>query len=226
MTEPAPLSCPPPSPITYDSCCAETYGGLVLQTQFWSTYTGLESQGQLLPGDTWTLHGLWPDFCNGSYTQYCDLTRQYDPVPSPNTTNGLANGTVVPPWKGFNMTSIIQAFGRYDLLAYMNRFWVNQGASNDAFWAHEFSKHATCYSTFAVPCYGPKYVQNEDVIDFFDTTINYYKRYPTWGWLAQAGIRPSNTTQTSLSDLRRVLTKASGALPYIGCSGMAIPREF
>jgi len=57
-----------------DSCCTETYGGLVLSTQFWDTYTGLESQGQVLPKDTWSLHGLWPDFCNGSYTGYCDLS--------------------------------------------------------------------------------------------------------------------------------------------------------
>jgi hypothetical protein len=56
-----------------DSCCTETFGGLVLSTQFWDTYTGLESKGQLLPKNTWSLHGLWPDFCNGSFTQYCDL---------------------------------------------------------------------------------------------------------------------------------------------------------
>jgi hypothetical protein len=60
-------------PNVTDSCCTETFGGLVLSTQFWNTYTGFESQGQVLPKNTWTLHGLWPDFCNGSYTQYCDL---------------------------------------------------------------------------------------------------------------------------------------------------------
>jgi ribonuclease T2 len=61
------------NPAFTDSCCTETFGGLVLSTQFWDTYTGLEAEGQVLPRDTWTLHGLWPDFCNGSYTQYCDL---------------------------------------------------------------------------------------------------------------------------------------------------------
>jgi ribonuclease T2 len=124
-----------------DSCCTETYGGLVLATQFWSTYTGLESAGQVLPKDSWTLHGLWPDYCNGSYTQYCDLrytfhcivhlvkkglmandSRQYDPVPSPNTTTGTPSGQPVPAYKGPSIDTLIEPFGRYDLLAYMNKY--------------------------------------------------------------------------------------------------------
>jgi ribonuclease T2 len=48
-----------------DSCCNVAPGGLVLQTQFWDTYTGLESQGQLLPQGSWGIHGLWPDNCDG-----------------------------------------------------------------------------------------------------------------------------------------------------------------
>ncbi|KAK5086502.1 hypothetical protein LTS08_004189 [Lithohypha guttulata] len=212
-------SCPAQSPSSVDTCCTETFGGLILLTQFWSTYTGLEAQGQLLPRDTWTLHGLWPDFCNGSYTQYCDLRRQYDPVPSPNTTNGLPNGTVVPPYRGAPVSTFLEAFQRYDLLDYMNTYWVNQRASNNEFWAHEFSKHATCFSTFQLPCYGPRYQNHSDVIDYFETTIEYYRRFPTWGWLAQNNIRPSNTTQVTLSDVQGTLARASGATPYVGCSG-------
>ena len=56
-----------------DSCCTDAFAGLVLSTQFWNTYTGLESQGQVLQKNTWALHGLRTDFCSGSYTQYCDL---------------------------------------------------------------------------------------------------------------------------------------------------------
>jgi ribonuclease T2 len=56
------LSCPSSDPSKVDSCCVETFGGLVLSTQFWNTYTGGEAQGQLLPTDTWTLHGLWVNF--------------------------------------------------------------------------------------------------------------------------------------------------------------------
>lgn len=218
-TEEPLLSCPPQSPSDVDSCCVETFGGLLLTTQFWDTYTGLESEGQLLPENTWTLHGLWPDFCNGSFTQYCDLTRQYDPIPSPNTTNGLPNGTFVPPYNGSNIGTFLEPFGKYDLLEYMNNYWIAQNQDNAGFWGHEFSKHATCFSTFNVPCYGPEYRKHEEVVDFFQTAIKYYKRVPTYKWLKEASIVPSNTTQYTYTDIRNVLSAKHGAIPFIGCSG-------
>lgn len=190
-----------------------------MATQLWDTYTGLESQGQVLPKDSWTLHGLWPDFCNGSYTQYCDLSRQYDPDPSPNTTTGTPAGLPVPPYAGPDIGTFLGSLGRYDLLAYMRRHWVARGQPSPGFWAHEFSKHATCYSTFDVPCYGPRYVEHEDVADFFETAVAYYRGLPTWAWLAAAGITPSNATAYSLADVRAVLAAAFGAVPYIACAG-------
>jgi ribonuclease T2 len=87
---------------------------------------------------------------------------------------------------------------------------VSQGGPSPNFWAHEFSKHATCYSTFDVPCYGPEYVEHEDVIDFFETAIMYYLRLPTHVWLANKGMKPSNTTTYSLSDMRAALTAGFG----------------
>ncbi|KAL4399091.1 RNA endonuclease [Malassezia pachydermatis] len=202
-----------------DSCCSETFGGLVLSTQFWDTHTGEEENGQLLPQKHWTLHGLWPDFCNGSFTQYCDLNRQYDPSPSPNTTNGEPDGTPVPAWKGPGVDTFIEDWGRKDLLDFMNTFWVSQGSPNKDFWAHEFSKHGTCYSTFDIPCYGPKYRKNEDLIEFYETAIKFYRELPTYDWLAAEGITPSNKTAYSLSDITNALKKHYGATPHLGCSG-------
>ncbi|KAL9621974.1 MAG: hypothetical protein Q9160_003636 [Pyrenula sp. 1 TL-2023] len=214
------LSCSPAAtPSLTDSCCSETFGGLLLSTQFWDTRTGLESQGQLLPPQSWTLHGLWPDFCNGSFTQYCDLSRQYDESPSPKTQNGLPNGTLVPPYTGPTVDTFLPPLGASDLLAYMNKYWVSQGSANPTFWAHEFSKHATCYSTFDLPCYGPEYVEHEDVVDFFATAVLYYERLPTYDWLEEAGVTPSNTTKYTLSQLQDALSSKYGALPYIGCTG-------
>ncbi|KAI0022660.1 ribonuclease T2 family protein [Xylariomycetidae sp. FL0641] len=221
--EPPVLSCSEKAqPGLVDTCCVETYGGLVLQTQFWNTYTGLESDGQLLPEDTWTIHGLWPDFCNGSYTQYCDLSRQYDPFPSPNTTDGTPDGTPVEPWTGAPISDYLEAFEKYDLLAYMNKYWTAQAQPSPQLWAHEFSKHATCYSTFDVACYGAGYRPHAEVVDFFATVVSYYRALPTWAWLAAAGIRPSNTTAYSLGDVQAAVAAGYGQgkqRPYVGCSG-------
>ena len=125
------------------------------------------------------------------------MTRQYDPIPSPNTTNGLKNGTAVPAYTGPNIGTFLEPFGRYDLLDYMNNYWIAQVSNspkhllplphtktpqnqdNPGFWGHEFSKHATCFSTFNVPCYGPLHREHEEVVDFFSTAIKYYQRFPT-----------------------------------------------
>jgi len=206
-------------PSAVDTCCVETFGGLFLSTQFWTISTYRESQGQLLPASSWSVHGLWPDFCNGSYTQYCDLSRQYDPEPSPNTTTGTPSGTPVPPWNGTTIDVWIRDFGRLDLLAWMEEYWIAQGQPSAELWAHEFSKHATCFSTFDVPCYGPNYVEHQEIIEFFDTVIKYFLREPTYEWLEKAGITPSNETAYSLADLQDALSQEYGAVPYLGCSG-------
>ncbi|KAJ1554706.1 hypothetical protein HK405_004282, partial [Cladochytrium tenue] len=58
-----------------------------------------------------------------------------------------------------------------------------------------------------------------DVVDFFSAALTFYRRLPTYKWLTDAGIVPSNSTTYTLSDLQAALTAQHGALPYIGCSG-------
>ncbi|KIJ54910.1 hypothetical protein M422DRAFT_73659 [Sphaerobolus stellatus SS14] len=198
-----------------DTCCSPTPGGLVLATQFWDTYTGLESQGQLLPdASTWTIHGLWPDFCDGSFTGYCDVTRQYDPTPDASS---------VAAYTGPGIDTFISAFGRKDLLAYMEKYWISQGSPNANFWAHEFSKHATCFSTYDTACYTP-YFKHAEVVDFFDSAIRAYKMFPTGQFLASQGIVPSNTTTYTLTQLNNAIKAHTGAIPYFGCSGANAPE--
>ena len=32
--------------------------------------------------DSWTIHGLWPDYCDGTYPQFCDSSREYSNIKS------------------------------------------------------------------------------------------------------------------------------------------------
>jgi ribonuclease T2 len=112
----------------------------------------------------------------------------------------------VPPYKGPGVDTFIKEFGRHDLLDYstlfskfpfgkpyetdfvsVNMFWINQGAPNEEFWAHEFSKHATCTSTFDVACYGPDYKEHMDVVNFYETVVRVFQQYPTYSMLQSCG---------------------------------------
>jgi len=54
---------------------------------------------------------LWPDFCDGSYTQYCDESRQYN-----------------------NISCILESYGRKDLLTFMEKYWKDQSGDDQSFW--------------------------------------------------------------------------------------------
>lgn len=53
-----------------------------------------------------------------SFEQYCDLSRQFDPKPSPAV---LPDGTAVPAYKGPGVDTFVAEFGRLDLLDYSTR---------------------------------------------------------------------------------------------------------
>lgn len=193
---PQPLSCHLNS-TNVNTCCSPQPGGLTLTTQFWDTYTGTASK---LPARSWTLHGLWPDNCNGSYQSYCDASR--------NIT-------------GEQLTSIILNYGRADLLSEMNKFWVNQGGPNSDLQAHEYAKHATCTSTFDAKCYaGYRNGSNAfyDVVDYAETALAYFHTHPTYQFLESSGIVPSNTTTYNLTQLQNAAKAGTGFPAYFGCS--------
>ncbi|KAL3955614.1 hypothetical protein ACCO45_011177 [Purpureocillium lilacinum] len=182
-----------------DTCCTETYGGLLVATQIWNTFTGLESKGQIYPKNHWTIHGLWP-----ARAQH---HRRHP------------HGTPVPPYTGEPIDKWFKPYGKLDLLAYMNKYWVSQYDPNWVFWAHEFSKHATCYSTFQTECYGPKATEHGDLFEFFETVIKFQRTLPTFKWLSKADIKPSNKTAYTLSKIQKALTKEFSLVPFLGCSG-------
>lgn len=94
-----------------NTCCFNTPGGLLLQTQFWDTNPATG------PSDSWTIHGLWPDNCDGTYQSNCDKSRAYK-----------------------NITSILQAQGRTELLDYMDTYWKDENGDDESFYEHEWGK--------------------------------------------------------------------------------------
>ena len=133
-----------------DTCCFNAPGGQLLQTQFW------DSNPPTGPSDSWTIHGLWPDHCDGTYDANCDAARAYT-----------------------NITQILQAAGATDLLSYMNIYWKDYQGNDESFWEHEWGKHGTCISTLNPSCY-TNYSPQEEVVDFFNKTVNLFQTLPSY----------------------------------------------
>ncbi|CEJ93907.1 Putative Ribonuclease Trv [[Torrubiella] hemipterigena] len=191
------VSCPANSPLSchnstavQDTCCFIPTGQLV-QTQFWdfSPATG--------PSDSWTIHGLWPDNCDGSYPAQCDDDRAYT-----------------------NITDILSDKAP-DTLSYMQTYWKDYKGDDETFWEHEWGKHGTCISTLEPSCYS-NYQTTQEAADFFTRTVGLFKTVPTYSWLAAAGITPSTSKTYSLSTIQDVLTKKHGAAVTLKCKNKVI----
>ncbi|KAL1297199.1 hypothetical protein AAFC00_004769 [Neodothiora populina] len=181
----APLSCQSTSSNT---CCTEVQGQ-VLQVQFWDTKPATG------PEDHWTIHGLWPDYCDGSYTSTCDKNRQYT-----------------------NISCILESAGRDDLLDLMQTYWKDQSGGDESFWEHEWGKHGTCYSTLNPSCY-TDYTAQEEVVDFFQQTVDLFQSLPTYDYLASAGIYPSSTQNYTETEILAALRAGHGAAASLSCDG-------
>ena len=133
-----------------NTCCYNTPGGLFQQVQFWDTnpVTG--------PTSSWTIHGLWPNNCDGTYSEDCDKSRAYT-----------------------NITQLLEAAGQTSVLSYMQTYWVSDDESNEAFWDHEWETHGTCISTLSPNCY-TGYTPGEEAVDFFVKVVSLFKTLPTY----------------------------------------------
>ncbi|KAG6010312.1 hypothetical protein E4U43_008605 [Claviceps pusilla] len=185
-----PLSCHNQT-IVENTCCFIPSGQL-LQTQFW------DSQPAAGPPDSWTIHGLWPDNCDGSYPKLCDDSRAYTDI-----------------------EDVLSSAGATDTLEYMKEFWKDYKGDDETFWQHEWGKHGTCISSLSPSCYSD-YQSKEEAVDFFKKTVELFKTLPTYRWLADAGITPSSSKYYSLSKIQSVLSEQHGAEVTLGCKGKAL----
>ncbi|KAF2121946.1 ribonuclease M [Lophiotrema nucula] len=179
--------------VVADLCCFNAPGGQLLQTQFWDTdpATG--------PDNSWTIHGLWPDHCDGTFDANCDSTRAYT-----------------------NISAIISSFGKTDLLTYMQTYWKDYQGNDETFWEHEWGKHGTCISTLDPDCY-TDHKPTEEVVDFFQKTVDLFKALPSYEWLSAAGIVPSTSATYTTQAIQNALAKnRPGVTVTLGCSSGAL----
>uniref|UniRef100_A0A0W0FAY3 ribonuclease T2 n=1 Tax=Moniliophthora roreri TaxID=221103 RepID=A0A0W0FAY3_MONRR len=175
-------------------CCFEAPGGQLLQTQFWDTNP---STG---PSDSWTIHGLWPDNCDGTYEQNCDPSRAYT-----------------------NLPSILSSQGASSTLEFMQEFWLDINGNDESFWEHEWSKHGTCMSTLEPSCLPSGSAKGAEAVAYFQTVVKLFKSLPTYTWLSNQGITPSTSKTFTLSQLTTALkTESGGFTPALDCSGSTL----
>ncbi|KAH8655903.1 ribonuclease T2 [Xylariales sp. PMI_506] len=181
-------SCSAAASASTNTCCVNKPGGLLLQTQFWDTdpVTG--------PSNSWTIHGLWPDNCDGTYEESCDSSRDYTDI-----------------------TSILQSFGKSALVTYMQAYWQSNDGTPESFWEHEWSTHGTCVSTLDPDCY-TSYTKGEEAADFFQIVVDLFKTLDTYTALQNAGITPSSSKTYTSAAIIAALTKVTGKTPVILCS--------
>ncbi|KAJ6526243.1 ribonuclease, partial [Mycena vulgaris] len=171
-------------------CCFESPGGLLLQTQFWDTSP---STG---PSNSWTIHGLWPDKCDLTFSENCDPSRAY---------TGIA--------------SLLTAQGASSTLSTMQTFWKDINGNDETFWEHEWSTHGTCMSTLKPTCLPSGSAKGAEAVAFFQTVVKLFQALPTFTWLSNQGITPSASTTHTLASLTAAIRAESGFTPSFDCSG-------
>ncbi|KAJ7137934.1 ribonuclease T2-like protein [Mycena epipterygia] len=171
-------------------CCFESPGGLLLQTQFWDTSP---STG---PSNSWTIHGLWPDKCDLTFSENCDPSRAYTGI-----------------------SSLLTAQGASSTLTFMETFWKDISGNDETFWEHEWATHGTCMSTLKPSCLPAGSAKGAEAVAFFQTVTKLFQALPTFTWLSNQGITPSSTTTHTLASLTAAIKAESGFTPSFDCSG-------
>ncbi|EIN13900.1 ribonuclease T2 [Punctularia strigosozonata HHB-11173 SS5] len=178
------------STVVKDTCCFEA-NGLLLQTQYW------DFDPASGPDDSWTIHGLWPDYCDGTYPASCDSSRAYTDISGLLTDQGAS-----------------------DTLDYMETYWVQPAkfGTDESFWEHEWAKHGTCMTTLETSCLPSGSSKGAEAVAFFKTVVKLFKKLPTYDWLANQGITPDSDKTYTLKELTSALEAESGGFtPALDC---------
>lgn len=176
-----------------DKCCVPDQGHFVLAIQWLPSYcknVGKNRECNIetlenVAKNTWTLHGLWPGNCDGvTYISNCNPEREVE-----------------------NIEEVIRSRDE-DLLHKMEKVWAsgNPDSTNNWFWAHEWNKHGQCVSTITPECLGDKYKENDDIITYFKTTLEFREKYDLYPVLDGANIVPDDVEGYPLDTLQNAIS--------------------
>ncbi|KAG9237207.1 ribonuclease T2-like protein [Amylocarpus encephaloides] len=196
-------SCPADSPLSChnstvapDSCCFIYPGGQLLLTQFWDTNPTVG------PVDSWTLHGLWPDHCDGSYPTFCNSAP-----------------------RSYAITSVLSSRAP-DLLKYMETYWQPNAGTLEHFWEHEWNKHGTCINTLSSKCYDDSFTEGDEIVDFFTRAVALFKTLDSYKALEAAGIVPSTYQTYTRDEILAALMEVTGSEVILGCRGNRLDQAW
>ncbi|OWP04350.1 ribonuclease T [Marssonina coronariae] len=183
--------------VSTDLCCFNSPGGQLLLTQVWDSNPAVGKFSG--PEKSWTIHGFWPNLCDGTFEESCDPSRKYTKI-----------------------SDILKTFGQTELLSDMHTLWPpGRKGDEEAFWEREWDKHGTCISSLAPSCYND-YTPQQEVVDYFQSAVNLYKKIDSYKFLAEAGIFPSATKTYTASEISEALKRGFGHDVAIRCSGYTL----
>ncbi|KXN71534.1 RNase Sy [Conidiobolus coronatus NRRL 28638] len=166
-----------------DSCCSPSLGLAALALQ-WTAGMG--------PADQWTIHGLWPNRCDGTWPENgCDPARNYT-----------------------NIGEIVASDPA--LQTKMTTFWPSNKGVHPPFWTHEWVKHGTCLSTVEPRCSKTSELY-ADVKAYFNLTLKLREKFNLYQYLKDGGVVPGRTY--TREQIEAAFKKALNAKVTLTCKG-------
>ncbi|KAJ3092606.1 ribonuclease T2-like [Physocladia obscura] len=200
----------------YDGCCV-SQDGLFVFAQNYTTglsYDGLNRNWTTNSvvaeiGPRFTIHGLWPDNCDGTYNSTTWNANHTEKTSFDYDLYGCDATRAVQDAQSILLSEAEGSCATAALLDFMQTNWRVGNRDDNWFWSHEWSKHGTCASS-----YDPQCLDTSDVyaglVDFFGAAVAVFKHIDLLAAFGAAGIVPSDSTTYNLTALNNAHQTAFG----------------